>query len=229
MYELFIGNKNYSSWSLRPWVLMRAHGVPFEERVVPFERGGSYERFREFSPTGRVPCLRDGDLVVWDSLAICGYLAERHAGFWPDDRRARAWARCAAAEMHSGFAALRNQCGMNVGVRARMRAWSDALLADVRRIEELWLDGLQRFGGPYLTGRGFTMADAFYCPVAFRVRTYDIPLGATAREYVDRLLQLPAMREWEGAALAERWRDEEHDDDLRRHADILADLRATAG
>jgi glutathione S-transferase len=118
---------------------------------------------------------------------------------------------------------------MNVGVRARMRAWSDALLADVRRIEELWLDGLQRFGGPYLTGRGFTIADAFYCPVAFRVRTYDIPLGAAAREYADRLLQLPAMREWEGAALAERWRDEEHDDDLRRHADILADLRAAAG
>jgi glutathione S-transferase len=131
--------------------------------------------------------------------------------------------------MHSGFAALRGQCGMNVGVRARMRSWSDALMAEVRRIDELWNDGLQRFGGPYLTGRGFTIADAFYCPVAFRIRTYDIPVDENARAYANRLLQLPAMREWEAAALAERWLDPEHDEEVLRHAEIVADLRAGSG
>ncbi len=141
MYELFIGNRNYSSWSLRPWVLLRAHGVEFVEHVMPFKPGSNWRDFRAFSPSGKVPCLRDGATVVWDSLGIAEYLAERHPGLWPVDAAARAWARCATAEMHSGFAALRNHCGMNVGLRVRLREWPEALLADVRRIDELWNEG----------------------------------------------------------------------------------------
>ena len=127
MYELYIANKNYSSWSLRPWVLMRALGIPFDETLVPFLGGvgANWDAFRAFSPTGKVPCLRDGDAVVWDSLAIAEYLAERHAGVWPADPRARAWARCAAAEMHSGFPGLRSVCTMNCGVRSAARAAED--------------------------------------------------------------------------------------------------------
>jgi glutathione S-transferase len=228
MYELFIGNKNYSSWSLRPWVLMTAHAIPFTERVMPFRDGSNYEAFRTFSPTGKVPCLRDGETVVWDSLGIAGYLAERHAGLWPEDGAARTWARCAAAEMHSGFAALRNNCGMNLGLRVRLRERPAALEADVRRIDELWTEGLSRFGGPFLAGTAFTIVDAFFCPVAYRVRTYDLRLSPSAAAYANRLLQLPAMRAWETAALVEPWRDRAHEDEVLQYGDVVADLRAPA-
>lgn len=229
MYELFIGNKNYSSWSLRPWVLLRARGIGFTEHVTPFLPGSSFEAFRRFSPSGKVPCLQDAATTVWDSLAIAEYLAERHPGLWPAGDAARAWARCASAEMHSGFGALRSACGMNVGLRVRLREWPEALLADVRRLEELWLQGLAQSGGPFLTGSEFTVVDAFFCPVAFRVRTYAIPLGAVAADYAERLLQLPAMREWESAALAEPWRDEAHDADILAHGEVIADLRVPPG
>lgn len=228
MYELFIANKNYSSWSLRPWVLMKTLGIPFVEHVVPFKPGSNFEAFRAFSPTGKVPCLRNGELVVWDSLGIAGYLAERHEGLWPDDVIARTWARCATAEMHSGFATLRNHCGMSLGVRVRLREWPAALQADVRRMDELWNEGLARFGGPFLAGKRFGIVDAFFCPVAYRVRTYDIPLGAAARDYVQRLLDLPAMREWESAGLAEPWRDTAHDEEIAQYGDLVTDLRAPA-
>lgn len=229
MYELFIGNKNYSSWSLRPWVLMRAHGVAFTEHVMPFKPGSNWQDFRAFSPSGKVPCLRDGANVIWDSLAIAEYLAERHAGFWPEDAAARAWARCATAEMHSGFAALRQNCGMNVAVRVRLHEWPDALQADVRRIDELWNEGLTRFGGPFLAGRTFTVVDAFYCPVAYRVRSYDIPLTGEAAAYATRLLELPAMRRWEAEALAEPWRDPPHEAEVAALGVITADLRGPPG
>ena len=228
MYDLYIANKNYSSWSLRPWVLMRARSIPFREHVARFRPDSNFEAFRQFSPTGKVPCLRDGELVVWDSLGIAGYLAEQHPGLWLDDRAARTWARCATAEMHSGFPALRNHCGMNVGVRVRLRAWPDELKADIHRLEELWNEGLTRFGGPFLAGGEFGIVDAFFCPVAYRVRTYDIPLGERASAYRQRLLQLPAMREWEAAALAETWRDEPHEAEMRQYGDVIADLRAPA-
>jgi glutathione S-transferase len=229
MYELFIGNKNYSSWSLRPWVLMQARDIAFTERLVQFQPGSSYESFREFSPSGKVPCLHDGELVVWDTIGICGYLAERHAGLWPDDRRARTWARCASAEMHSSFAALRTYCSMSVGVRVRLRAWPDELKADIRRVDELWNEGLTKFGGPFLAGEQFSIVDAFYCPVAFRVQTYDIPLSTRAAEYARRLLQLPAMRAWEAAALAEPWRDVAHENEILQYGDVVNDLRASGG
>jgi glutathione S-transferase len=225
MYELFIGNKNYSSWSLRPWVLMKAHGIAFVEHLMPFRDGSNFDEFRAFSPSGKVPCLRDGTTVVWDSLGIAEYLAERHAGLLPTDATARAWARCASAEMHSGFISLRQICSMNVGLRVRLHSRPAGLEADIRRIDELWNEGLHRFGGPFLAGSGFTVADAFYCPVAYRIRTYGIELTGAARDYASRLLQLPAMLEWEGAALAEPWREASHEREVTGYGDITADLR----
>jgi glutathione S-transferase len=228
MYELYIGNKNYSSWSLRPWVLLRGRAIPFVEHVRPFARGSNFDAFRAFSPSGKVPCLRDGDTVVWDSLAISEFLAERHAGLWPAAAPARAWARCAAAEMHSGFANLRGICTMNVGLRVTLNTRPPALLAEIARIDELWNEGLARFGGPFLAGSEFTVADAFYCPVAYRVRTYGIDLTGAAASYALRLLELPAMREWETAALAEPWREPDHEAEALQVGVVTADYRAPA-
>ena len=186
MYTLYIANKNYSSWSLRPWSLMRELSIPFEERLVPFSSLDNWAEFRAFAPSGKVPCLLDGDTVVWDSLAIVEYLAERHAGVWPADAQARAWARCAAAEMHSGFTALRERCTMNCGLRVRLREMPPPLARDVNRIGELWRNGLQRFGGPFLAGPAFTAVDAFFAPVAFRVQTYGLALDESAAAYARR-------------------------------------------
>lgn len=222
MYTLHIANKNYSSWSLRPWVLMRQLSIPFVEHQASF---GS-ESFLSFSPTGRVPCLHDNDTVVWDSLAIAEYLAERHAGVWPADPRKRAWARCAAAEMHSGFALLRQHCGMNCGVRCRLKGIPADLQRDIQRIDALWTEGLGRFGGPYLAGSEFSAVDAFFAPVAFRVQTYALALGPAAGAYARRLLELPAMQSWLAEALREPWRDEAHEKDLAHYASVIEDQRS---
>lgn len=226
MYELYIANKNYSSWSLRPWVLMTQLEIPFTERLTPFESTANWERFRKFSPSGKVPCLVDGDTTVWDSLAIGEYLAERHPIVWPQDDRARAWARCAAAEMHSGFAVLRDKCSMSCGVRVKLNEFSAALQKDVDRLDELWREGLTRFGGAFLAGATYTAVDAFYAPVVFRAQTYGLPLSKLAADYAARMLALPSMRAWYDAALAETWRDEEHDQDIVRNGTVTEDLRA---
>ena len=228
MLRLFIANKNYSSWSLRPWVLMRALGTPFEEVVVPFGSTENYDAFRRFAPNGSVPCLHDGDTVVWDSLGITEYLAERHPGIWPGAGAARTWARCAAAEMHSGFSALRSRCGMNCGLRIALHAMPDALRRDIARIDELWREGLERFGGPWLAGPDFTAVDAFYAPVAFRIQTFGLELGDAAAAYTARLLALPAMREWYEAALAETAREPGHEAEARAAGTITDDLRTVA-
>lgn len=226
MTTLYIANKNYSSWSLRPWVLMKHLGIAFNEQQVVFGEGSNWEAFRAFSPSGRVPCLHDGNAVVWDSLAIVEYLAERHATVWPSKPEARTWARCAAAEMHSGFAALRNECGMSCGTRVRLHAVSSALRADIARINELWNEGLSRFGGPFLAGDTFTAVDAFYAPVVFRIQTYGLPMDSAAPAYVERMLALPSMRAWYADALAETWRDVAHEDEVRDNGDIVEDFRA---
>jgi glutathione S-transferase len=228
MYRLHIANKNYSSWSLRPWVLMRALGIAFEERITPFGSGSNREAFRRFSPNGQVPCLHDGDEAIWESLAIVEYLAERHQGVWPADPRARAFARCAAAEMHAGFGTLRNRCTMNVGLRVRLRDMPDPLKRDVERIGELWGQGLARFGGPFLAGSDFTAVDAFFAPVVFRVRTYGLTLPAAAAGYAQHLLALPAMIEWEQAALRETWREPGHEEEVRQTGTIIEDRRAAS-
>jgi glutathione S-transferase len=228
MYQLFIANKNYSSWSLRPWVLLKELGIAFTERVVTFESSGSYTKFRDFSPTGKVPCLVDGDTTVWDSLAITEYLAEQHRTVWPDDRSARAWARSAAAEMHSGFSVLRNCCTMNCGIRVRLFETPAGLQSDVARLSELWSEGLQRFGGPFLAGTRFTAVDAFFAPVAFRIQTYGLDLGAEANSYATRLLDLTSMKSWYQSALAETERDWPHEDEAKRLGTWLQDLRVPA-
>ncbi len=229
MYVLYIANRNYSSWSLRPWVLMGTLGIPFEERIAPFGEGASPHDFRKFSPNGKVPCLHDGATVVWDSLAIVEYLAERHPGVWPSDAAARAFARSAAAEMHSGYSALRQTCSMTCGLRVRLHRIDADLHKDLQRLQELWRDGLSRFGGPFLGGAKFSAADAFFAPVAFRIQTYGLELGQPAMDYAARLLALPAMQNWYEAALTETWRDSAHERATQQVGTVLEDLRHTAG
>jgi glutathione S-transferase len=226
VYTLYIANKNYSSWSLRAWLLMRERGIPFTEQLVVFGQLDSWQAFRRISPSGRVPCLIDGETVVWDSLSIAEYLAEHHEGIWPSDALARAWARSAAAEMHSGFAALRSRCSMSCGIRVRLHSRSADLEQDIARLSALWSDGLERFGGPFLAGRSFTAVDAFFAPVAFRIRTYGLDIDAGSLAYAQRLLDLPAMRAWYADALREKWRDEPHDSEVDQFGAVLEDLRA---
>ena len=224
-YALITANRNYSSWSLRPWVLMKALGIAFEDRLEPFTKPDNYEDFRAFSPTGQVPLLLDGERRVWDSLGITLYLADRHAGVWPGDEDARAFGQAIVAEMHGGFAALRGDCTMNVGVRVALRPMSPALTRNVDRVREIFEQGLERFGGPWLAGPEFTAADAFYAPVAFRIRTYGLDVGK-GQAWVDQVLAHPAMQEWERQALAETWREESHEAELAAAGTITADYRA---
>jgi glutathione S-transferase len=227
VYELYIANKNYSSWSLRPWVLMRELEIPFREHLVPFGDESSWQSYRRISPTGKVPCLVDGETVVWDSLAIAEYLAERHTGVWPAHARTRSWARSAAAEIHSGFGELRGRCSMSCGHRIRLHELPAALERDIARLGTLWNDGLRRFGGPFLAGEAYTAVDAFYAPVAFRIQSYGLTLDTVSMTYVDRLLNTRAMREWYADALKETLRDQPHDDEITQAGRVLEDLRAT--
>ena len=226
MYDLYIANKNYSSWSLRPWALMKELQIPFKEHLIVFGEESAWQSYRKISPSGKVPCLVDGSTVVWDSLAITEYLAERHPQVWPADSSARAFARCAAAEMHSGFGELRNRCSMTCGVRVRLHETPAGLTADLERLNTLWGEGLDRFGGPYLAGAAFTAVDAFFAPVAFRVQSYSLKLGPAAMSYVDRLLGTRALREWYAAALQEKFVDSHHDRDILAMGTVTQDLRA---
>ena len=223
-YTLITANRNYSSWSLRPWLLMKALGIIFADRIEPFTKPDNYEEFRAFSPTGQVPLLMDGDRRVWDSLGIALYLADRHEGVWPRDEAARAFAQCAVAEMHGGFAALRNDCTMNVGVRVAPKPMSPALQRNVDRLRELFEEGLDRFGGPWLAGPDFTAVDAFYAPVAWRIRTYGLEVGR-GQAWVDHVIAHPAMQQWEAEALAEDWREASHEAELAAAGSITADYR----
>jgi glutathione S-transferase len=223
-YVLITANRNYSSWSLRPWLLMTALGIAFEDRLEPFAKPDNYDDFRAFSPTGQVPVLLDGSRRVWDSLGITLYLADRHDGVWPAEADARAFAQAVVAEMHGGFGALRNDCTMNVGVRVTPRPMSPALRRNVARVREIFEEGLARFGGPWLAGPAFTAADAFYAPVAFRIRTYGLDVGA-GQAWVDAVLAHPAMRDWERQALAESWREASHEEELAAAGTVTADYR----
>lgn len=226
MYTLYIANKNYSSWSLRPWVLMRELGIPFEEKTVTFDNDVNWDAFRTFSPAGKVPCVHDGDAVVWDSLGITEFLAERHDGVWPADPKARIWARCAAAEMHSGFGALRQTCPMHVGLRIRMTETSADVQRDIDRLNELWAEGLTRFGGPFLAGEKYTAVDAFFAPVVFRAQTYGLALNEKAAAYAQHVLSGNAMRHWEAQALKETWREASHEAAALAAGTILSDQRS---
>ncbi|MCC6478891.1 glutathione S-transferase family protein [Sphingorhabdus sp.] len=223
-YILITANRNYSSWSLRPWLLMKGLGLDFDDRLEPFTKPSNYEEFRSFSPTGQVPVLLHEGRTIHDSMGITLYLADRHDGVWPAEADARAWAQCSAAEMHSGFSALRNDCTMNVGVRVKPKPMSDALKANVGRIRELFEEGLSRFGGPYLAGAAFSAVDAFFAPVAYRVRTYGLDVGK-GQAWVDHIIAHPAMQAWEAAALKEEWREVGHEEELRACGEIVADYR----
>lgn len=205
---LVIGNRNYSSWSLRAWLALAQAGVAFEERRIALDRPQTKAEILSQSPSGKVPCLIDGDLVVWDSLAICETANERYAGgaLWPADASARSLARAVSAEMHSGFAALRTHLPMDIrshwperGADARQRA---DVAADIARILSIWTDCLERSGGPLLFG-GFSIADAFFAPVVTRFRTYGVELAAPLARYSQAILALDGMQRWAEAAAVE--------------------------
>jgi glutathione S-transferase len=204
---LVIGNKNYSSWSMRPWVALKAAGIAFEEVLIPLYTGDADKRrLLGFSPSGKVPALIDGDITVSDSLAIIEYAAERfpQALLWPEDHAARAHARSISAEMHSGFVALRNECGMNLHRPVGAKSLSENARADIKRIQQIWSDCRGRYGkaGPYLFG-AFSAADAMYAPVVHRFRTYAIDVTPIVRDYMEVMMALRAFQQWTSAGLAE--------------------------
>ena len=204
---LVIGNKNYSSWSMRPWLVLKANNIPFDEVFIPlYTDEADKRRILDVTPSGKVPALRDGDITVWDSLAIIEYLAERYpdAHVWPDDVAARAQARAVSAEMHGGFGPLRRECGMNLHRPVRAKALSVEAQADIARQAQIWTDCRKRHGslGPYLFGR-FSAADAMYAPVVHRFRTYAIEVSPVVRDYMDVMLMHPAVAEWTREGLAE--------------------------
>jgi glutathione S-transferase len=205
--KLVIGNKNYSSWSMRPWLALRANDIPFEEIFIPLYTGDAdKQRLLDFTPSGKVPVLVDGDVTIWDSLAIIEYLAERfpEKRLWPEDRASRAHARSISAEMHSGFPALRNECGMNLHRPIGAIALTAEARADIARIQEIWIECRARHGksGPFLFGT-FGAADAMFAPVVHRFRTYAIPAEPEVKAYMDTMMALPAFQEWTRAGLAE--------------------------
>lgn len=202
--KLYLGNRNYSSWSLRGWLALKLSGLPFEAVQVSLAGGSPNARILAVSPSGLVPCLHDGDVVVWDSLAIAESLAERVPSMWPAGRAARGHARSVAAEMHAGFAALRSGMTMCIRERVDVRPWPPALARDIARIEAIFDEARRRFGGSgrFLYGE-FSIADCFYAPVAFRFRTYGVALTGPAGAYVSALLAHPFVLEWERDALAE--------------------------
>jgi glutathione S-transferase len=210
--KLIIGNKNYSSWSMRPWIAMKVAGIPFDETVISLYVEGSEAKIRAHSPAGKVPILIDGEgdreVRVWESLAILEYLADKFpaAQLWPADPAARALARAISTEMHAGFVPLRQQCGMNMWRPPAKRALSDDAKANVARIDAMWTEARQRFGagGPFLFGR-FCAADAMYAPIVSRFQTYQVDVSAPAAAYMQAVIALPAWQEWRRAALRETW------------------------
>lgn len=206
--KLIIGNKNYSSWSLRPWIAMRHAGLDFTDEVIPLYEPGSAEKVLKYSPTGKVPVLIDGDQVIWETIAILEHLADKFpkAQLWPSDPVARTHARVVASEMHAGFGPLRRHCPMNMRRVQKKRELTSEVAADVRRIERIWTQCRERFGqgGPFLFG-AFTNADAMYAPVVSRFFSYDIGVGAAAEAYMAAVMALPAYKEWHDVGIAEPW------------------------
>jgi glutathione S-transferase len=206
--KLYIANKNYSSWSLRAWLTLSTTGAPFEETIIPLDQPTTREAIGRISPSGRVPALQHGELVIWESLAICEYLAEAFpmARLWPESRSARAVARSVSHEMHAGFPDLRREMPMNIRANMPGRGRTDASLRDIARVMAIWRNCRERFGqgGPFLFGH-FSIADAMYAPVVARFRTYAVELGAVERDYSDAVWNYAPMRLWVAAARAESW------------------------
>ena len=222
--KLIFANRNYSSWSLRAWLVLKHFGIAFDEELVLLNGEGWQETIRKKSPSGKVPVLVDGDLVLPESLAIIEYLNDKYPakGIWPSNRVERALARAAAAEMHSGFTALRTAAPMNLRASHPGKVDLDTVAGDLKRIERLWGDLLSRSGGPYLFGQ-FTAADAMFAPIATRIRTYELPTTDLAGEYVEAIYALPAFQEWFTEAAKEPW-VVEHDE-----IDVILARKSAAG
>ena len=210
--HLYLGNKNYSSWSFRPWIAMREKGIPFSEEVIPFDFGRGNPSFQSFSPSMKVPVLRHGDLTVWDSLAILEYVAELfpEKGFWPTDAKSRAMARAVSAEMHSGFASLRAACPMNMRRTPAHKDIDEDVRKDIARILNIWRQCLGLSGGPFLSGE-FTIADAMFAPVVSRFDVYQLTRDPMAAEYGAAVKATEAWQEWDAAAREEPWNVPESD------------------
>ena len=222
--KLIFANRNYSSWSLRPWLVLRHFGIPFDEELVLLNGEGWQENIRRKSPSGRVPVLVDGDVVIPETIAIIEYLHDKYPakGIWPSNRVERALARSAAAEMHGGFMALRDNAPMNLRASHPGKVDFDVVADDLKRIERIWGDLLNRSGGPYLSG-SFNAVDAMFAPVATRIRTYELPVSDLAQEYVEAIYALPAFQEWFAEAVKEPW-IVDHDE-----IDIILARRDAAG
>ncbi|KAK4168002.1 hypothetical protein QBC43DRAFT_310626 [Cladorrhinum sp. PSN259] len=244
-YTLHITNKNYSSWSLRPWLLLKQLSIPFVESLHPIIPGSySQPQWKEFSPVAHVPCLHihssseTKPFILWESLAIVEYLAEQYPDkpIYPKDKKARCWARSAVAEMHAGFGVMREEMGMNVGLRIKIERVSEGLEKDLKRVSELWEEGLETFGGPFLGGNEFGAVDAFFAPVVLRFKSYigmDRYLGEKGREYLGLIEGLDGVKEWVDDALMETWREEVHERECFEGAGadgrvVVDDLRAVA-
>lgn len=226
--HLVIANKLYSSWSMRPWLVMRAIGLDFQETVIPLRQPDTPERIKAFSPSGKVPVLIDGDVKVWESLAIISYLADKYPEkpIWPEGLVARAHAKSISMEMHGGFQALRQACPMNLGKRFAAPPMTDDLKAAIARVEEVWRETRAKFGagGPYLYGASFTAADAMFSPVATRLDSYSIPVAPDTRDYIDAIYANPHVRAWREAAFREPWTIAAYEEG---HT-MLEDLRSAA-
>lgn len=226
IYRLHLLKKNYSSWSLRPWLLMKMCGIDFEEVGHLYTGGyGENNHLKEVSPSSLLPCLQVGENLIWDSLAIAEYLYEDHPHIWPKDAKARAFARCVSSEMHAGFGALRSQCSMNCAARFALKEIPASLTKDMSRISQLIEDGLDRFGGPFLAGQDFSAADAFYAPVAFRMQSYGLEFSARAKAYFAHILALPPMQAWYEEAIVDSFLNPAHEEECLKFATLLSDAR----
>ena len=212
MLKLVIANKNYSSWSMRPWVLLKHFGIAFEEAMILLGQDDTSQNILKICPSGRVPVLADGDVVIWDSLAICEYVAEKYPelNLWPKDSKARATARAMTAEMHSGFAALRQECTMNIRRKVATPVLSDLAKLDIERINKAWQSALEISGGPFLFG-AFSIADAFYAPVVTRFQSYSLPTTSGNQAYMQRVLEAAGVRDWLAEAFEETSRVAKYD------------------
>ena len=226
MITLYIANKNYSSWSLRPWLVLKAFNIPFEEKIIPFHDLVAWDEYKQTVPNKKIPSLKDNQNLVWDSLSIIEYLADDHKSIWPENKEARAWARSASAQMHSGFSTLRNICTMNCGVRVKLNEIIPDLQNDILQIDMLWQQGLSKFKGPFLAGKNVSAVDAFFAPVIFRIQTYNLEVSEASKQYVQLMLDYPFMKEWYKEALNEKWRDLPHEEDLYKVGKVTSDYRS---